>query len=227
MTRTHSFILITLSLNAASLMAKELGKIGATFPIEEIDMLAWIEARLKQFESNGTLATLQEEMEAQVKQRVDTPVPVPIPTTTTPSVFTVDASLKLAKDITVPGTGQVIAKAGMVINPFDSSTWPSSESLPQFEYSHALAFFDARDKRQVTWATELTSEKPIKWILTGGSPNDTASILDSRIYFDQQGHLTQRLHLKSVPSLVRQRGTVWEVTEFDVSHLAPWEAPSP
>lgn len=223
MTHTRSFILIILSLNTPSLVAKELGKIGATFPIGEIDMLTWIDDRLKRFEANGRLAQMQQEMTEQVKRSVETPPPIPLSTTTAPSVFTVDASLKLAKDIIVPDSGHVIAKAGTVINPFDSSTWPSGELFPQFEYSHALAFFDARDKRQVTWAAELTSDKPIKWVLTGGSPNETALILDSRIYFDQQGHLTQKLHLQSVPSLVQQRGTLWEVTEFDVSRLEPWE----
>ncbi len=203
--------------------AKDLGRLGATFPIGEDDMLAWIDARLKRFEANGKLAEMQQEFTEQVKRSVDTPTPVSLDTTTTPSVFYVDASLTLAKDITNPNTGEVIARAGTRINPFDSKTWPNGERLPQFEYSHVLAFFDARDKQQLAWAKKLESDKPIKWVLTGGSPNQVASLLGTRVYFDQQGHVTQKLHIQSVPSLVQQKETVWQVTEFDVSDLTPWE----
>ncbi|KOO12726.1 conjugal transfer protein TraW, partial [Vibrio xuii] len=62
---------------------------------------------------------------------------------------------------------------------------------------------------------------PIKWVLTGGSPNAVAERLNSRIYFDQQGDLSKKMHIKAVPSLVEQSGINWKVTEFDVSNEEP------
>ncbi|WP_353850655.1 hypothetical protein [Vibrio harveyi] len=79
-------------------------------------------------------------------------------------------------------------------------------------------FFDARDEQQVAFAQTFQSEKPIKWILTGGSPDQIAETLNTRVYFDQQGMLTQKMHIKAVPSLVEQSGINWKVTEFDVSN---------
>lgn len=203
--------------------AKDFGRIGATFPIGEIDMLVWIEQRLKGFEASGKLDEMKEEFIDRVKRNVETPSPINLPTTLNPKVFHVDPSLTLAKDLTDPKTGKIFAKAGMVINPFDTRTWPDGQKLPQFEYSHALVFFDGNDAQQLAWAENLTANKPIKWILTGGSPNQVSQRLNHRIYFDQQGLLTSQLHIKNVPSLVEQSGIHWKVTEFDVSKIEPKE----
>lgn len=203
--------------------AKDFGRIGATFPIGEIDMLVWIEQRLKGFEASGKLDEMKEEFIDRVKRNVETPSPINLPTTLNPKVFHVDPSLTLAKDLTDPKTGKVFAKAGTVINPFDTRTWPDGQKLPQFEYSHVLVFFNGHDAQQLTWAENLTANKPIKWILTGGSPNQVAEQLGQRIYFDQQGLLTEQLNIKHVPSLVEQSDLYWKVTEFDVSHIQPKE----
>lgn len=195
--------------------AQDLGRIGATFAIGEIDMLQWIESRLKQFEVTGQLQQMQDDFTEQVRQSAETPPPLALGVTTEPESFLVDPSLTLARDLT-DSQGRVFAKAGMRINPFDTTTWPQHAKLPRFEYSHALLFFDGRDKQQLALAARIKSRKPIRWILTGGSPNQVAAALNQRIYFDQQG-LTKKLHIKAVPSLVEQSGTYWKVTEFDVS----------
>ncbi|MEZ8862553.1 type-F conjugative transfer system protein TraW [Vibrio sp. 10N.247.311.51] len=219
-----TLILVGLSLCFMA-QAKELGRIGPTFPIGEIDMLIWIENRLKGFEASGQLDDMKHEFSERVKQSVETPTPVNLPTTLAPKVFHVDPSLTLPQDLVDPTTGKIFAKAGTTINPFDPKTWPNGAQYPQFEYRTALAFFDAQDAQQLAWAKNLTASKPIKWVLTGGSPNQVAKALDSRIYFDQQGSLTTRLHLKHVPSLVEQSGIHWKVTEFDVSHIQPESQP--
>ncbi|EKG9563872.1 type-F conjugative transfer system protein TraW [Vibrio parahaemolyticus] len=201
--------------------AKDLGRIGATFPIGEIDMLVWIKQRLKGFEQSGKLASMQQEFAQRVAESVETPPPLTLTTTTTPSSFFVDPSLTLARDLSY-AKGQIFAKAGIRINPFDTNTWPEQSRPPnQFEYSHVLIFFDARDEQQIAFAQTFESTKPIKWVLTGGSPNAVAERLNSRIYFDQQGDLSKKMHIKAVPSLVEQSGINWKVTEFDVSNEEP------
>lgn len=199
--------------------AKNFGVMGSTFPIGEIDMLLWIEQRLKNFERTGKLADMQEEFQARVKHKVSNPTPLPIGTTTTPETFYVNPSMTIPAQVTDPNTGAVIAAKGQTVNPFDSSTWPeeSGQVFPKFQLSKVLLFLDARDPKQRAFAREFTHDKPIKYILTGGNLNDTAEMLGTRIYFAQDGYLTNKLHIKNVPSLAYQEGTRWRIDEFDVS----------
>ncbi len=217
--------LLVFGLTALSAQGKNLGQVAPVFPIGEMDMLEWIDHRLRQFEANGKLADLQEALTERVKQRLETPPPVEgLPPTTHPRTFYVDPSLTLPKDIIDPATGQVIAKAGSQVNPFDSRTWPKAEGnmvLPKFELSKVLVFFDARDARQRRFANEYHNAKPIKWVLTGGSPNQMASLLDARIYFAQDGFLTERLRITHVPAIAYQEGTRWRIDEVNVSGLPP------
>lgn len=220
--RPLSYLGLLTALLAAPLMAKDLGRVGPTFPIGEIDMLSWIQARLKQFEQNGKLAQMQHEFSEQVKKSVQTPPPLALLTTTEPKTYLVDPSIVVPKDLT-DAQGRVFAKAGTRVNPFDTATWPSQARLPQFEYRKALVFLDARDARQLTFALALKHDKPLLFVLTGGSPNRVAKQLGQRIYFDQQGTLSEKLRIQAVPSLVEQSGKAWRVQEFDVQHLRPFE----
>jgi len=194
-----------------------MGVAGAIFTIGEVDMLQWIESRLTRFEENGELEIMKKDMTAAVKKKVERPTPVQgLGTTTSPSLFYVDPTLRLGKDIH-DGQGKLLFAKGTEVNPFDSSTWPNG-IYPPFEFSKTLVFIDADDERQLAWAKQYKPEKPIKWILTNGSPNDVATTLATRIYFDQNGHLTGSLKLKNTPSVVNQVGTQWQIQEVDVSH---------
>ena len=188
-------------------------------------MLVWIDNRLKQFEASGKLADLQNEFTERVKKTIETPPPVKgLLTTTNPKTFYVDPSITIPKDIIAPTTGAVIARAGTRLNPFDSRTWPTVDGqdvLPKFQLSKVLVFFDARDAQQRRFASQYENVKPIKWVLTGGSPNQMATLLDSRIYFAQNGTLTQELNIHHVPSIAYQEGTQWRIDEIDVSSLPP------
>ncbi|QFT13612.1 type-F conjugative transfer system protein TraW [Vibrio sp. THAF190c] len=222
--RHHSRLALCLftALLSSSLAAKDIGRVGPTFPIGEVDMLSWIETRLKQFEKNGKLAQMQHEFSEQVKKSVETPPPLPLMPTTNPKTYLVDPSIVVPKDLT-DAQGRVFAKAGTRVNPFDTETWPTEARLPKFEYRKALVFFDARDARQLTFVEEFKHEKPLLYVLTGGSPNQVAKRLNQRIYFDQQGTLSEKLRIRAVPSLAEQSGKAWRVQEFDVQHLFPRE----
>ncbi len=207
--------------------AKHLGHVAPVFPIGEIDMLEWIHQRLKQFEASGKLADMQEAFTQRVKESIENPPPVEgLTTTTNPRTFYVDPSVVIPKDIVVSATGQVIAKAGTKVNPFDSRTWPKANGkdiLPKFELSKVLVFFDARDAQQRRFASEYRNDKPIKWVLTAGSPNQMATLLNSKIYFAQQGFLTRELNITHVPAIAYQEGTRWRIDEVNVSGLQPLE----
>ncbi|MGR5478148.1 type-F conjugative transfer system protein TraW [Vibrio chagasii] len=221
------FLLLVAGLVTTSADGKNLGQVAPIFPIGEIDMLEWIDQRLKGFEASGKLADLQNEFTDRVKQSIENPPPVAgLTTTTDPRTFYVDPSLLLPKDIIAPTTGVVIAKAGTRVNPFDSRTWPKADGqkvLPHFELSKVLVFFDARDAQQRRFASEYQNAKPIKWVLTGGSPNQMAALLEARMYFAQQGFLTEKLKITHVPAIAYQEGTRWRIDEVNVSGLQPLE----
>ena len=227
-------LLLILSLGALSLstlpyaQAKDLGVVGQVFPISEIDMLQWIQQRLRTFEQTGELDSMKQQFKDNVTASVRRPRPVGLITTTSPEVFTVDPSLTLASDIT-GANGELIYPKGTRINPFDTTTWPAMPraSQAQFQFSKTLVFFDGDDVQQRLWALNYQSQHTddtIKWILTGGEPETTHHQLNARIYFDQQGSLSRKLTLKRVPSVVKQVGIQWQVQEIDVSHF-PLYAP--
>ena len=208
--------------------AKDLGVVGQVFPISEIDMLQWIQQRLRTFEQTGELDSMKQQFQDNVKASVRRPRPVGLITTTSPEVFTVDPTLTLASEIT-DMDGQLIYPKGTRINPFDTATWPAMPraSQAQFQFNKTLVFFNGDDVQQRLWALGYQSQhtdETIKWILTGGEPETTHHQLNARIYFDQQGSLSRKLTLKRVPSVVKQVGIQWQVQEIDVSHF-PLYAP--
>ena len=233
---TCQVLLLTLSLGPLSMgftpdaQAKDLGVVGQVFPISEIDMLQWIQQRLRTFEQTGELGTMKQQFKETVTASVRRPSPVGLVTTTSPEVFTVDPSLTLASDIR-DTDGTLIYPKGTRINPFDTTTWPAMQqaSKAQFQFSKTLVFFDGDDVQQSLWALDYQAaheEDTIKWILTGGEPETTHHQLNSRIYFDQHGSLSRKLTLKRVPSVVKQVGILWQVQEIDVSSF-PLYAPNP
>ncbi|SGZ09570.1 type-F conjugative transfer system protein TraW [Moritella viscosa] len=196
--------------------AKDFGRVGATFEIGEIDMLQWINKRLKRFEANGKFDSLKNEFQGKVKAAVDRPTPVQgLGTTTEPNTFLVNPSLTLAKDIE-DGQGNILYRKGTVVNPFDSSTWPTGSHI-NYTFNKTLIFIDGDDLNQQSWAKKFKQEKAIKWILTNGSPGEFATKVKTRVYFDQDSSITKRLHIQNTPSVVNQKGVNWEVREVDVS----------
>ncbi|PSU41778.1 type-F conjugative transfer system protein TraW, partial [Photobacterium frigidiphilum] len=56
--------------------AKTLGVVGHIFPIGEIDMLDWIDQRLRTFAQNGEMDAMKKRMQSRVKASVRRPAPV-------------------------------------------------------------------------------------------------------------------------------------------------------
>ena len=204
------------------LLANNLGVVGATFEIAEMDMLDWIQLRLKHLEANGEMAKMEDEFKARVEESVNRPTPVQgITTTRQPNTFYIDPTLTLAEDIN-DADGNLIYPKGTKVNPFDASTWPNGHALPPVIMTKQLAFFDGDDPQQIQWAKNYRLDNPdakIKWILINGAPADVFKQLDERIFFDQQGSITRTLSIKHVPTVSKQEGTKWKMQEFDVESL--------
>jgi hypothetical protein len=48
-----------------------------------------------------------------------------------------------------------------------------------------------------------------------------ATLLKARMYFAQQGFLTEKLNITHVPAIAYQDGTRWRIDEVNVSGLLP------
>ena len=75
-----------------------------------------------------------------------------------------------------------------------------------------MIFFNGDSPSQVKWVEQHYKHyRIVKFILTGGKLQAMAKLF-GRIYFDQRGFITQKLHITSVPAIAQQTGLKWKVT---------------
>jgi conjugal transfer pilus assembly protein TraW len=182
--------------------AKDYGLAGQAFPIIEPDLLATIEARLKQAESTGELARTNAMFAKRVEAKVRRPTPVAgLSPAEESRAWDFDPSVTIDHDVR-DHKGNLIASAGQRINPLDFVA-----------VRQDLVFIDGDDATQLTWATKHFSVLKSKIIFVDGSPIEQMTALKRRFYFDQEGKLTRRFGIEHTPAVVRQAGRVMRVTE--------------
>lgn len=181
-----------------------LGVYGNTWEIAEPDMLDALIAKLKAMEKSGKLKQLEEVAKRQALATIENPKPVPgIAKARKSRKWTFDPSIRIHETVK-DHLGNVIAPAGMVVNPltFTSLTKP-------------LLFIDARDKRQVSYASMFVGREPrTKVILVGGSWLDLTRRWKRQVFYDQAGFITGRFGIRQVPAVVRQQGKVLAIEEL-------------
>ena len=187
--------------------AKDLGIRGATWPVEEPDLLAQIEARLIEMERSGALARLEEEARASVRRKLEAPDPVPgIAPAAEERSRLFDPAISVARDIRTP-EGTLIAAAGSRVNP-----------LERIVLARDLLFVDGRRESEIAWALghETDSGRPAKIVLLAGRPLDLMRRHRRAFFFDMGGRLATRFGLRFTPVLVEQAGTQLRITEIPV-----------
>ena len=86
----------------------------------------------------------------------------------------------------------MFARKGDVVNP-----------LKTVPFMQTLYFINGDDADQIAWMKRQVPETLMsKIILVRGSVPDTSAALDSRIYFDQNGVLSKRFGLTTVPARI-------------------------
>ncbi len=203
MARRWALILV-LGCLAMPASAGYLGVYGNTWEIAEPDMLDALIAKLKAMEKSGKLKQLEEVAKRQALATIENPKPVPgIAKARKSRKWTFDPSIRIHETVK-DHLGNVIAPAGMVVNPltFTSLTKP-------------LLFIDARDKRQVSYASMFVGREPrTKVILVGGSWLDLTRRWKRQVFYDQAGFITGRFGIRQVPAVVRQQGKVLAIEEL-------------
>ncbi|MCL6723007.1 type-F conjugative transfer system protein TraW [Klebsiella sp. T2.Ur] len=172
--------------------AADLGTWGDLWPIQEQDMLSLITQRLEALEKSGRWGQEMEAFKERVKTNSQRPAPVEgIKKADKYEQRWFDPSIKLTEDLK-DQNGVLFARKGQVLNP-----------LKTVPFMQTLYFIDGDDPDQVAWMKRQVPETLIsKIILVKGSIPDISAALDSRIYFDQNGVLSQRFGLTSVPARI-------------------------
>lgn len=181
-----------LTLLTGSVTAADLGTWGDLWPVAEPDMLTVIESRLKALAQSGEMDKKMVEFKARVVRNSQRPAPVEgIKKADKYEQRWFDPSIKLTEDLK-DQNGVLFARKGQVLNP-----------LKTVPFMQTLYFINGDDPDQVAWMKRQVPETFIsKIILVKGSVPDTSAALDSRIYFDQNGVLSQRFGLTSVPARI-------------------------
>ena len=190
--------------------AKDLGVRGATWPVAEPDLLAQIEARLREMERSGALARLEQEARANARRKLEEPDPVSgIAPAREERSRLFDPAITVARDIRT-ADGVLIAAAGMRVNPLERMT-----------LARDLLFVDGRREAEIAWALarEEESGRPAKIVLLAGRPLELMRRHRRTFFFDQSGRLSARLGLRFTPSLVEQAGSQLRITEVPVESL--------
>lgn len=176
--------------------AKDLGVIGQTYPIIEVDFLDWIKNKLFVMQQNGELSSAQQQLLGNTKEYMVRPKPVVMVTKATENrSFTYDPSVVVPYDIT-DHLGNIIYRAGTRVNP-----------LQKMPLSKALLFFDGDDVEQCHWVQQMDSQLKgkDKLILVKGDVIAQQKVWQRVVYFDQQGLITKRLDIQHAPAIVTQQ----------------------
>ncbi len=186
-------------------LAKDLGVLGATWPVAEPDLLDEIEARLMEMERSGALARLEEEARERARQSLEEPDPVPgIAPAREERGRVFDPAVTLARDIRGPD-GALIAAAGTRVNP-----------LERMALTRDLLFVDGRREAEIDWALERMQpgDRPVKIVLLAGRPLDLMRRHGRSFFFDAGGRLAERFAIRATPTLVEQEGRFLRLTEI-------------
>lgn len=160
--------------------------------IKEPDMLTVIMQRLTALEQSGEMGRKMDAFKERVIRNSLRPPAVPgIGRTEKYGSRLFDPSVRLAADIR-DNEGRVFARQGEVMNP-----------LQYVPFNQTLYFINGDDPAQVAWMKRQTPPTlESKIILVQGSIPEMQKSLDSRVYFDQNGVLCQRLGIDQVPARV-------------------------
>lgn len=191
MTTLRAYLLVGCLLSPLT-QAADLGTWGDLWPVREQDMLQLITQRLQKLQTTGKWDQTMDEFKQRVIENSQRPAPVEgIKRAEKYEQRWFDPSIRLTEDLK-DNKGRVFARKGDVVNP-----------LKTVPFVQTLYFINGDDADQIAWMKRQVPETLMsKIILVRGSVPETSAVLDSRIYFDQNGVLSQRFGLTMVPARI-------------------------
>ena len=197
-------IVFGLAVLASTAAAKDYGQLGAMFPIEEVDLLKAISARLHTMQNNGDLARTQQVLKDRTIAGVMRPHPVDGLTPASEArSFTYDPSIEFDHDVR-DRKGHLIVARGARFNP-----------LKMLPFNETFVFFDGDRKAEMDFVLARYRGRPdVKLIMTNGAPFAAMKAWHQRFYFDQGGLLTTKLGVRHTPTTVARDGDVLRLNEI-------------
>lgn len=184
-------------------LARNLGTFGETFPIQEENLLSFIQAKLSRLQQSGELEQHQIAVVRRVTKSIQTPTPVEgLITTKQARTFYYDPSIQVPYDLK-DHKEVVFQKAGTRFNP-----------LELYSLKRPLLLINGEDLGQVDFAKSQKDNPKI--ILVKGAPIALMKEQSKPIYFDQGGALVRKLGIKQVPAKVVQEGKQLVISELSL-----------
>lgn len=182
---------------------QDLGVVGKTYRITEIDLSAFIKSRLMEMEKNGSLDAINKDFFEQTKGNIKNPPGRKMGRALQKRVGFYDPRITLKTDIR-DAKGRVIFRRGTTVNPLDIKA-----------FNRVLCFIDGNDSVQVEWVRVNCPEGYLhRIILVNGSPETLAKKEKRRFYFDQQASLSRRFGIEALPAVVSMKGGKINVEEI-------------
>ena len=182
---------------------KNLGTFGTVFPIQEKHIIQVLISKMQGDEGKKLLKGMEDQItQIQESHRI---LPKPLShITPTPKhdSFLCDPSLSLKQDLK-DHNGTRFYKAGTRVNPLDTMT-----------LSKRYVFIDGEKKSHVAFAKRLNAQKKTMIILVKGDPVKLMAEQEIKVFFDQEGAMVDRFHLKHVPCSMHQEGNKLRIIEW-------------
>lgn len=171
------------------------GVLGRIYPINEMDLIEFIQNQLRQKEKSGELARLNAEFVRKAKAHIDRPIGVHLKPAIRNKSWEFNPEIVLSRDI-YDSQNHLIAKKGARINPLDTVKLTST-----------LLIFDGDDERELKWVgDELLKTNKTKLILSSGSIEKTSNRFKREVYFDLNAYLVKKFQISALPVKVEQQG---------------------
>lgn len=187
------------ALFASNAEAKDLGVMGHVFPIQEENLVLFLQKQFSQNFSDHSFHNILKALEEKAKH----PKPIELLSEAKePRIFYYDPSY-LVKETIKDHRERVIIAKGTLINPLQKIRLPSG-----------LLFFDGTNQAHIQWARK--QQGVFKWILVRGNPFEMEDCEKRPIYFDQNASLTKKLNFLHIPAKVTQEGALLKIEELPI-----------
>ena len=191
-------IILGLVMLPFAVLAKDLGKYGATYTIIEEDAIVQMKKAIAKYDwDKFKKKQIEKIRKFKPKDLVD------LPAAKEDKVFSIDMTYTLKEDI--------IGKDGVVI-------YPRGYQYNPMEYvfmRRIVVFINAKDIRQMEWYKNSPYPHDTRTVLliTDGSYLYVKNKLKTSVYYANR-EIVERMGIKAVPSVAVQKGTELEVREY-------------
>jgi conjugal transfer pilus assembly protein TraW len=196
MIKRSEMAVIALVLGVSSVQAKVIGTYGTTYRITERDALAEIEECARQVDWSKVLD------KRKVENYQGPPDKASLPRAKRNRRLLVDMTYTTGIDVP-DGKGGILYPKGYTFNPLDYVTYPKT-----------LVVINGSDPEQLKWLAGSEYEKrlDVMLLLTEGNFGTVAKRVSRPVFYADR-KIIERFKLKAVPSVIRQKGRMMEVTE--------------